>query len=224
MGLSKLRLFQLLALATTVLAAGCTRDATAVPGASISPAPAYRAVARGRVDVEGGQLPLTMPVEATLAEVRVHEGDQVSRGQVLAVADATEVRLQQEMAQARLDAARRQEHGLQVRIATARKRAERLVSAASAGAADGQGADDARDAINQLIAERDAARGAEAVARNEIEQAKNLQARHVLRAPVDAEVVRVSAQAGMSVSPQSPALVTLLPHRPHFIRAELGAG
>lgn len=42
-----------------------------------------------------------------------------------------------------------------------------------------------------------------------------------VRAPVDADVVQVQTQPGVSVSPQSGTLFVLLPQRAHIIRAEL---
>ncbi len=216
----RLRLL-LSAVAAALAVAACGRDTAESTSASQPIAPSYLAVARGRVDVEGGELTLSIPVAATLTDVSAHEGEQVEKGQVLAIADATEARVQLEIAQAKLDASRRQQLVLQTRIDIARKRAERLATAAVAGAGDSQSADDARDATSLLTAERDAARSAEAIARAELEQARYLQDRLTLRAPVSAEVVHVSAQPGMSVSPQSPPLFTLLPRRPHIVRAEL---
>jgi multidrug resistance efflux pump len=53
-----------------------------------------------------------------------------------------------------------------------------------------------------------------ASARFELEQ-------RTLRAPLDADVIRVTAQPGASVSPQSGALFVLLPRTPRIVRAEL---
>ena len=40
-------------------------------------------VVRGRIDIEGGQLSLTTLVDGVIAEVAVHEGEHVSKGQAL---------------------------------------------------------------------------------------------------------------------------------------------
>jgi multidrug resistance efflux pump len=201
--------------------ASCSREPSSGKTAAMDyPAP-FVAVARGRVNVEGGLLNVAMPVEGTLTDVAVHEGERVRQGQTLAVTDPTASRIQLTMAQARLRQADVQQHLLESRLATSRVRAQRLAQAASAGAGDAQSADDAGDAVGQLAAERDASRAAASIAHAEVDQAQYLLDKQTLRAPVDAEVLKVAAQKGMSVSPQSGALFVLLPSRPYIIRAEL---
>lgn len=195
-----------------------TADSTAVSAAYPSP---YVAVARGRVDVEGGLLNLAMPAEGILTEVDVHEGDLVRQGQTLAVVDSTAARIQVGMAQARFEQARIQQQQLESRMAPAKIRAQRLTQAAAAGAGDDQSADDARAAVSQLAADMASARAAARVARADVEQARYLLGRQTLLAPVDAQVVKVATQKGMSVSPQGGAVFTLLPSRPYIVRAEL---
>jgi multidrug resistance efflux pump len=201
--------------------ASCSRgssDSANIPASYPSP---YVAVARGRVDVEDGLLNIAMPVEGILAEVDVHEGDRVKQGQVLAIADTTSARVQVDIAQARLEQARVLERQLESRIAPAKLRAQRLQQAAAAGAGDGQSADDARDAVSQLDSDLAGARATVNMARAEAEQARYLLDRQTLHAPVDAQVLKVAVQKGMSVSPQGGAVFTLLPMRPYIIRAEL---
>lgn len=62
---------RLLACATlaTMLAGGCTSRAPSSDG--LAATPAYVAVARGRVEVQGGLLQLDAPREGTLASVEV---------------------------------------------------------------------------------------------------------------------------------------------------------
>lgn len=196
----------------------CTRqDDVAVA----APRPSYAAVARGSIDVEGGLLRLAMPREGMLAEVSVHEGEHVRRGQPLASLDPQAARLAIAAAQAALDQARAQLSLLDGRLAAAKTRARRLAEADRAGAGDGPGADDARDAATELAAQRDAARAGVDEAAQKLASARFELTQLTLRAPADADVLRVTAQPGASVSPQSGALFVLLPSVPRIVRADL---
>ncbi|MBD8879355.1 MULTISPECIES: efflux RND transporter periplasmic adaptor subunit [Rhodanobacter] len=205
------------ALAATLALAACSKSAE--PPAN-NTASQYAAVARGRVDIEGGLLTLSMPREGVLANVAVHEGDVVKQGQLLAALDTRPAQLAVDSAQAQLEQAQAQLKLLAVKQAAAKLRAQRLGAAATAGAGDGQSADDAREASNQLDAEQDADQAAADMAAQKLAEMKYELAQRSLRAPFDATVVHVTAQPGASVSP-SDALFTLLPDKPRIVRAEL---
>ena len=207
-----------LALLAPLLLTACTQHDDP---AAAAPVPAYAAVARGRIDVEGGLLSLGMPRDGTLARVDVREGDTVRRGQPLAELDSEPAQLAVVAAQAERDQARAQLALLGERQVAAQRRAARLAAAARAGAGDGQSADDARDAANELAAQQAAARANLALAEQKLAGARFELAQRTLRAPLDAQVVHVSAQPGASVSPQAGALFVLLPHSPRIVRAEL---
>lgn len=209
-----------LALCSTWLAAGCSRPA-APAGPAAGPVAAYAAVARGRIDVEGGLLSLSMPREGVLARVAVHEGDHVRQGQLLAALDDEPARLAVDAAQAQREQAQAQLKLLGIKQAAAKQRAQRLAAAVAAGAGDGQSADDAGEAAAQLDAEQQAARAALDMASQKLDEARYELKQRSLLAPFDAEVVRVSAQPGASVSPASGAVFTLLPEKPRIVRAEL---
>ncbi|GAB3783910.1 efflux RND transporter periplasmic adaptor subunit [Dyella agri] len=207
------------ALAATLLLAACSKPAE--PAAPKVAASNYAAVARGRVDIEGGMLALTMPREGVLASVAVHEGETVKQGQLLAALDTRPAQLATDSAQAQLEQAQAQLKLLDIKQAAAKLRAQRLASAAAAGAGDGQSADDAREASNQLDAEHDADQASVDMAAQKLAEAKYELAQHSLRAPFDALVVHVAAQPGASVSPGAGPLFTLLPNKPRIVRAEL---
>lgn len=210
-----------LALAVSALLPACSPSAPAPTDTSASPAAAYAAVARGRIDIEGGLLNLAMPREGRLATVAVHEGDRVKQGQLLAALDTEPARLAVEAAQAQLEQAQAQLNLLGIKQAAAKQRAERLAAAAAAGAGDGQSADDAREAAAQIDADQQSARAALGMARQKLEEARYELKQRSLLAPFDADVVRVMAQPGASVSPASGPLFVLLPQKPRIVRAEL---
>lgn len=203
------------------LLTGCSGAGDAPQGDAARPVSAYLAVARGKIDVEGGLLSLSMSRDGTLASVDVHEGDHVHRGQLLATLDTTPARLAVDAAQAQLEQAQAQMKLLSIKQAAARQRAQRLAAAARAGAGDGQSADDATEAAAQLGAEQLLDRAAADMASQKLDEARYELKQRSLLAPFDADVVRVSAQPGASVSPSSGALFTLLPRKPRIIRAEL---
>lgn len=211
-----------LALTLTWLLAACSRSADTPTGdATAQPATAYAAVARGKVDIEGGLLSLAMPREGTLARVAVHEGDHVKQGQLLAALDTESATLAVEAAQAQLEQAQAQLKLLAIKQAAAKQRAQRLAAAAAAGAGDGQSADDAREAAAQVDAEQQSAHAALSMAGQKLDEARYELKQRSLLAPFDADVVQVSAQPGASVSPASGPLFTLLPQKPRIVRAEL---
>lgn len=210
---------RIVALLLPLLATGCSHD---TPPATSAPVTArYAAVARGRIDVEGGLLNLDAPREGTLATVDVHEGDRVQHGQPLATLDTAPARLQVDAARAGQEQARAQLRLLDGKLAAARLRAQRLEAAAKAGAGDGQSADEAHDTVAELTAQHEAAQATLDMAGQKLAAARYELGLRTLRAPIDALVTRVTAQPGASVSPQSGSLFTLLPETPRIVRAEL---
>ncbi|HET6553179.1 MAG TPA: HlyD family efflux transporter periplasmic adaptor subunit [Dyella sp.] len=209
-----------LALAASLLAACSHNDAADKDTAATAQA-SYAAVARGRVDVEGGLLKLSMPREGVVAEIKVHEGDHVHKGQVLATLDTKPAQLAVSAAEAERNQAQTQARLLDVRLKAAQQRAGRLAEAAAAGAGDGQSADDAHDAAQQLQGELDNARAADAMAAQKLDAARYELAQRSLVAPVDAQIVERDIQPGAAVSPQGGAAFVLLPEGARIVRAEL---
>jgi len=209
------RLALLVALALLV---GCSHPASPATDAV---EPAYAAVARGRIAVEGGLLQLDAPRAGTLASVTVHEGDLVAKGDVLATLDPEPARLQLQAAQAELRQAEAQTRLLGDKLALARQQAERLTQAAKAGAGGVQDAEQARGAASELAANQAAANAAVDLARQKLAAARYELGLRTLRAPIAARVVHVQAQPGASVAPQSGPLFTLLPRTAPIVRAEL---
>lgn len=208
-----------ISLGLSLLLCACSRAPE--PLAAAAAPSTHVAVARGRIDIEGGLLALSMPREGILARVAVHEGDHVRQGQLLAQLDTRPATLAVDAAQAGLEQARAQARLLAVKLAAAKQRAARLRAAVTAGAGDGQSADDAREAAAQLEAEQQAARAALDMARQKLEEARYELGQRSLLAPFDADVVKLTAQPGASVSPSSGPLITLLPNKPRIVRAEL---
>ncbi|MEO8779588.1 MAG: biotin/lipoyl-binding protein [Rhodanobacter sp.] len=208
-----------MALGLSLLLGACSPAPDATP--TSAPASAYAAVARGRVDIEGGLLTLSMPRDGVLVKVSAHEGDHVDKGQLLAQLDTRPAALAVDAAQAGLEQVQAQSKLLVVKLAAAKQRARRLQAAAAAGAGDGQSADDAHEAAAQLEAEQQGAQATLDMARQKLDEARYELKQRSLLAPFDADVVKAEAQVGASVSPLSGPLFTLLPNKPRIVRAEL---
>ncbi|MEO7149195.1 MAG: HlyD family efflux transporter periplasmic adaptor subunit, partial [Rhodanobacteraceae bacterium] len=197
--------------------------------ASTAPAPntarsPWLAIARGQVDVEGGLVRVGATRDGVISVVEAQQGDKVQAGQVLAQLDprAAQIDIAGQLAQA--NQARAQLAESDVKLHEARQRASRLAAAAKAGAATGDAADEARNAVAALQAQRDAAQAVVDAARQHVAAARfDLDARS-LRAPVAGTVVRRDVQIGQTVSATSgTSLFELLPDRPRIVRAQLDA-
>ena len=210
-----------LALAAALASALASCSDHAPPPSEAAVAPAYAAVARGQIAVEGGLLQLSAPRDGTLSAVDVHEGDTVRRGQVRATRDAEPARRAVQAADAGLQQAQAEARLSDGKLALARIQSTRLAAAAKAGAGDGQSADAARGIVDELSARKAAAEAAIAVAQEQRDSARYELGLRTLRAPIDARVTRVVAQPGATVTPQSGVLFTLLPTTPPVVRAEL---
>ena len=208
-----------LALLAAVLLAGCSHDDA--PAATNATTAAYVAVARGRIDIEGGLLKLNMPSEGVVESVDVHEGDHVHKGRLLAQLNLEPAKLALESALAEQQQATAQANALEGRVKSASLRASRLQQAAKAGAGDIQSADDAMENARQAQAELDNARANAALAEQKVAGARYQLELRSLHAPVDGQIVQRMVQPGASVSPAAGPIFVLLPDSPRIVRAEL---
>ncbi len=211
--------------------AGCNDSAGGPRGQAIAQAragqiqadPAQQvAVARGKIEVQGGLLEIAAPQDGTVEAVAVQEGAEVRRGQPLFALASEAARIDVAVAEADLKLARARQQAQAARLPAARQLAQRLAEAARAGAADPQRTDEAAQARRDIESAVAVAQAEVAVAREKLAQARYQAARQTVRAPQDATVVKVNLQPGSRVLAQGGrAALVLLPHRPLVVRAEL---
>ncbi len=214
------------ALAAAALLAGCgpSHDAPANAGQASAKAqqngPASVAVARGKIEVEGGLLDLSPAVAGVVQQLSVKEGQSVQRGQLLLrLADETG---QADLAVAESEAqlAKARQKARAARLPQLKQTLSRWQAAAREGAADAQNVDEAAQALRDAQAEIDVAAAEAQVAQRKLEQLRAQHKRQELRAPEAGTVVRLATHAGSQAVPGTPAVV-LLPQRPLQVRAEI---
>ncbi len=178
------------------------------------------AVARGKIDVEGGLLDLSSAASGVVQQLLVKEGQSVQKGQpVLRLADDA-ARADLAVAESELQLAQTKLKTRQNRLPALKATLTRWQSAAKQGAADLQSVDEAVQALRDAQSEVDIAAAEVTVAKRKAEQLRALLQRHELRAPEAAVVVRLQAQGGSMLQSGSPVAV-LLPKRPFIVRAEV---
>ncbi|QAU25228.1 HlyD family efflux transporter periplasmic adaptor subunit [Dyella sp. M7H15-1] len=208
-----------LALLAAALLVACSHDDA--PATSSAVPPAYAAIARGRIDIEGGLLKLTMPADGIMQSVDAHEGEHVQKGQLLAQLDLAPAKLAVDSALAEQQQATTQVAALEERVKTADLRASRIDQAAKAGAGDVQSADDAREAAQRVQAELDNAHANAALAAQKVAVTRYQLGLRSLHAPIDGQIVQRMVQPGASVAPDAGPIFLVLPDAPRIVRAEL---
>ncbi|MGH8214927.1 MAG: efflux RND transporter periplasmic adaptor subunit [Rhodanobacteraceae bacterium] len=211
-----------LAASALALAACSSGDGHAAADAAVRSQ--WLAVARGKVDVEGGMVQVAARTGGVVESVAVNQGDRVKAGQALARIDPRAAKIQVAAAEAGVEQAKAQLDALQVALKQARQRAPRIAEAARAGAATGESADQARDAVASLEANQAAAKAALDAARQQLAAAKLQMDGTLLRAPVAGTVAARHVAVGQAVAASSgQPLFELLPDRPHIVRAQVDA-
>jgi RND family efflux transporter MFP subunit len=194
------------------------------PSANPSQSSQWLAVARGKVDVEGGMVQVAARTDGVVESVAARQGDTVKAGQTLARLDPRAAKIAVASAHAGVAQANAQLAGLQVSLKQAEQRAPRIASAAKAGAATGEAAEQAREAVASLKAKQEAAKAALDAARQQLAAAQLSLDATALRAPVAGTVVARQVAVGQTVSASSgQPLFELLPARPHIVRAQVDA-
>lgn len=200
--------------------AGCSAGGgQAAPDAAA--ASQWLAVARGKVDVEGGLVLVAARTDGVVTAINAKQGDSVKQGAVLATLDARAAKIAVATAKAGVAEATAQSDELKVALAQAAQRAPRVAAAAKAGAATGEAADQAAAALATLRAKSAAAAAAVDAAQQTLASAQLALEATTVRAPVAGSVVQRHVAVGQSVAAAGQPLFELLPERPRVVHAQL---
>ena len=185
------------------------------------PTPKPVAVARGRVEVTGGEHHVTAPAGAVVRRVHVVEGSRVLAGTTLIELERGQQAHERDIALAACARARQELTALIGRLPYEKQKLGRLRQAAVAGGLDAQRLADAAESLRELQAQIEVARSAGAVAQHALALAQWEFDRRVLQARSAGTVTAIQARLGGEAQPGVP-LLTLLPDAPLVVRAEVG--
>jgi len=207
-------------LAAMLLLLGCNvKPAPPTVGPAAETHPREVAMARGKIEVQGGLLELSPAQDGLVQTLAVKEGQEVQRGQLLLRLAGNAAAADLAVAESELQLARAKHQAHAQRLPALRRAAARLSEAAAAGAAEPQRAEEAQQSLLDAEAELAVSQAEADVAHSRLMLVRTQNDRLELRAPESGLVVRVNTQAGQRVVAQ-PA-ITLLPRRPLIVRAEL---
>ena len=198
------------------------KEAAAKLAAAHAPKSPFVAIANGKADVEGGMIQVAARRAGIVREVYVHEGDQVTKGQILARQEDDEPRLAAAQAAAAVRQARAQISLLEVQLSTAQRERARLQGLVATNFVAGQKLDQANDAIRGADANLAAQRAAVATAEAALATARYEQELTVIRAPANGRIARRYANPGAGASTLNVStMFDLEPTAAHIIRAEV---
>jgi RND family efflux transporter MFP subunit len=222
-------------IAVVVLAAGgglflqgqakAKKEAAAKVAAASAPKSPFVAIANGKADVEGGMIQVAARRAGIVREVYVHEGDPVTKGQILARQEDDDARLAAAQAGALVRQAQAQVALLQVQLSTAQRERARLQGLVATNFVAGQRLDQANDNIRGAEANLAAQRAAIATAQAALAQAQYNQELTIIRAPADGRIARRYANPGAGASTLNVStMFDLEPSTARIIRAEVAEG
>jgi len=186
------------------------------------PTTPFAAIANGKVDVEGGIIPVAARRGGVVREVMVQEGETVTKGQILARQEDDEARLARDRAAAELAQAQAQIASITVSIRTAKREYDRLAALASTNFIAKQKLDQANDAIAAANAQLQSQNAAIGTSRARLAEADYELEQRIIRAPADGRIVRRYANPGAGTSTLNVStLFDLEPVAPRIVRAEI---
>ena len=181
----------------------------------------YAAIARGKIDVDGGLLNVASPSDSRFKDINIQVGNDVKTGDILGRLNDDQELLGVEMADAEIHHAQAELDALNGRLEYTQHLAERWNTAVNAGAAEQQQADEVQQTLAQLRADINISKAALGVALIKRKQAGIALSQRTLRAPQNAKVIKIFPQKGSALNANQSIAFILLPAKPFIVRAEV---
>lgn len=182
----------------------------------------YTAIAKGKVDIEGGIVEVSARTSGTYREVLVTEGDYVEAGQVLAVQEDDQEQIAVKNAKAALVTAEIALKRLMLRKRIADRDNARLKELVEIDASSAQELERAMDAYESLLLDIEAQQASMVSTRNALDSAKFRLDQRIVRAPRAGRIIEVKVQPGSGASTLNVTTAfTLMPEAQKIVRAHL---
>ncbi len=149
---------------------------------------------------------LAAQMMGNVTEIRVHEGDRVQRGQVLAVIDESQPRAALDRAIAANSASQQQLAAAETDLALAESTLKRFQTLYDRKSVSPQEFDEVKARQQAALARRDMARADQAQAKAALAQAQTMLSYTTIRAPFDGVVTEKKIDSGVLASPGMPLL------------------
>ncbi|MGR9014119.1 MAG: HlyD family secretion protein [Gammaproteobacteria bacterium] len=216
------RLKRVLLIAVTLLLTNCDAGPPEAVAAAPEKPSLFVAVARGRVDIEGGLVKLAAKRDGVVRSVLVEEGGYVKKGQVLLVLDDEQAKLSADLARAELEQASTTIPVLDVKLAAAKREVQRLTPLVASKLVAQRELDLMQDQARQLENELKSAQASVVTAQKRLKVAEFEIEQRIVRAPADGQIVKRTAREGDGVSTLNVTQLFLFsPSVDKIVRAEL---
>jgi membrane fusion protein, multidrug efflux system len=202
-------LFSLLGLAVAAASGGAFEYWKLVGSRYVSTDNAYTAAEVAQVASE---------TEGSVTQVNVTDSQNVRRGDILVMIDATDAKLALRQAQADLARAQAQASGAVSDVERTSIDLNRREALAASGSVSGDELTNARNHASGARAALDAARAQVAFARARVDKSDVDLGRTVIRAPIDGVIARRQVQLGQRVQPSMP-LLSVVPVAQLYVNA-----
>lgn len=180
------------------------------------------AVAKGKVDLEGGIIQVAAPRQGIVTQVTVTEGHRVKKGQILAQMDDRQPQLTLDVINSDLNREYAELHRLQLLLSQAKRDLDRMKSLEASSAVSRQRYDNAKDKYTNIDAETKLQQANIEKIHRERDVQEYEVSQYTIRAPQDGLIVRRMAQPGQGTSTLDVTdLFLLLPDEERIIRAEV---
>lgn len=204
-----------------IILSGCRKDTEStviVNSHQLSIRPV--AMARGKLDVESGMLQLSSSIDGKVSSVFVKAGQRVNKGEKLIQLDQVTNSLVQRVSENEVSVIRTNIEGARRQVPVLKEKAQRLKTAALAGASQMQLSDEAHEDLQKKLTEIKILDAELNVAESKADLQRARNELLSINSPVAGTVIKIKTQPGAFMQ-SGHAEILILPDTPLIVRAEL---